>query len=99
VEDSPRSYGELVSTSGALPDFPLFNPVRMLRPAPGASNAIGPTLLTKEDLAFVLGGEPFLKFENIHANHLWKEYSTNGRLCQGDKAFVFCTETRTPLLM
>ena len=86
MEDSPRSYRELVSTSRTLPDLPFLEPIGMFSSAPGASNTVGPTLLTKKDLAFVLGGEPFLEFENIHANHLGKEYSTNGRLCQGDKA-------------
>jgi len=87
MEDSSRSYGELVSTSRTLPDFPLLDPIGMFSSAPGASNAIGPTLLTKKDLTLVLGGEPFLEFENIHANHLGNEYNMDGRLCQGDKAF------------
>jgi len=86
VEDSPRSYRELVSTSRTLPDLPLLDPIGMFGPAPGATNTIGPTLLTKEDLALVLGGEPFLEFENIHANHLRNKCSTNVVLCQGDKA-------------
>jgi len=72
-----------------LPDFPFLDPVRMFGAAPRASNAIGPTLLSKKDLALALGGKPFLEFENIHANHLCKEYSMDGRLCQGDKAFFF----------
>jgi len=88
MEDSSRGHRELVSASGALPDSSFLDPIGMFSSAFGASDAVGPTLLTKKDLAFVLGREPFLKFENIHANHLRKEYSTNGGLCQGDKAQI-----------
>ncbi len=67
VEDRSGSNRELVSASGALPDFSFFNPIGMFGSALGTSNAFGPTLVAKEDFALALGGEPFLEFENIHA--------------------------------
>jgi len=67
VEDRSSSDRELVSASGALPDFTFFDPVGVFSSALGASDTFGPTLAAEEDFALVLGGEPFLEFENIHA--------------------------------
>lgn len=67
VEDRSGSDGELVSASGALPDFTFFDSIGVFSSTFGASNTLGPTFAAKEDLALVLGGEPFLEFENIHA--------------------------------
>jgi len=67
VEDRSGGNRELVPASGALPDFTFFDSVGVFRSALGASNTLGPTLAAKEDFTLVLGGEPFLEFENIHA--------------------------------
>jgi len=67
VKDRSSSNRELVSASGALPHFTFFDPIGVFGSAFGASNALGPTLVAKEDFALALGGEPFLEFENIHA--------------------------------
>ena len=67
VEDRTRCDRELVSASRALPHSTFFDPIGVFGSASGASNAFGPTLVAKEDLALVLGRESFLEFENIHA--------------------------------
>lgn len=86
MEDRAASDGELMGASGALPNLPFFDPVRMNRPASWTSDTIGPAHLAKKDLAFVLGGESFVNIDNVYANLLYKEYSTNSGLSQGDKA-------------
>ncbi len=67
MKDGACSNRELISTSGALPNVPFFDPIGVFGSALGATNTFGPTLATKKNLAFVLGGESFLEFENIHA--------------------------------
>jgi len=67
VEDRSCSNGELVSASGALPDFTFFDPVGVFRSTLRTNDTFGPTLAAKEDLTLVLGRESFLEFENIHA--------------------------------
>jgi hypothetical protein len=86
VEDSPSSDRELVSAILAFPHLALFDAIRVGASTLWTSDTVGPAHLGEEDFTFVLGGESFLKFKNVHANLLWKEYSTNSGLSQGDKA-------------
>jgi len=87
MEDRSCGYGELVTAGGALPYFALFDPVRIVGSALGTSDTVGPALGAKEDLALVLGGEPFLKLDDVHDSSFWNHYSTSIGLRQGDKAF------------
>jgi len=86
MEDGSGSDGELMAAILAFPYLALFDAIGVGAPARWASDTVGPAHLGEEDLALVLGGESFLKFENVHANLLYKHYSTNSGLSQGDKA-------------
>ena len=84
MKDRSSGNRELISTGGALPNVPFFDPIGVFGSAFGATNTFGPTLATKENLAFVLGGESFLEFENIHAlspRHLL--YHESGAVSRG----------------
>jgi len=61
MEDRSCRDGELIGALPAAPDLAGRDPVGVIGAALGTSNAVGPAHLAKEDLALVLGGEPFLK--------------------------------------
>jgi len=87
MEDGAGSGRELVTTGGALPHLAHFEPVGIVGSALGTSDAVGPALGAKKDLALVLGGESFLKLDDVHGSSFWNHYTTSSGLCQGDKAF------------
>ena len=91
MEDGARGDGELVGAAFAAPDSTGGNPVGVCSTATRAQYTFRPSLGAKEVFALALGGEPFLQVDDVHASLLYKEYSTNQSVCQGDKAFVFCT--------
>ena len=67
MEDRTSSHGELIGTVAATPYLASGNPVGLRSVATRTGNAFGPALGAKEDFALVLGGEPFLKVDDIHA--------------------------------
>jgi len=67
MEDGAGSDGEFIGTVAATPYLAGGNPVGLSGVTTRTGNAFGPTLGAKEDLALVLGGEPFLKVDDVHA--------------------------------
>ena len=67
MEDRAGGHRELIGAVAATPYPAGGNPVRLGSAATRTGNAFGPALGAKEDLALVLGGEPFLKVDDIHA--------------------------------
>ena len=86
MENGAGGDGELIGTVAATPYLAGGNPVGLRSVATWTGNAFGPALGAKEDLAFVLGREPFLKLDNVHGSSFWNHYSTIEPVCQGDKA-------------
>jgi len=96
MEDRSCSDRELIGALPAAPDLAGRDPVEVIGTALGTSNAVGPAYLAEEDLALVLGSEPFLKLQDVHANLLCKDYSTNWSVCQGDKGYILCCYLMRP---
>jgi len=86
MKDGASSGRKLVTTSGALPHFALFESIGIVGSAFGTSDTVGPAQFAKEDLALVLGGESFLKLDDVHGSSFWNHYTASSWLCQGDKA-------------
>jgi len=95
MEDSAGSDGELIGTVAATPYLAGGNPIGLRGAATRTVNAIGPALRAKEDLALVLGGEPFLKLDDVHGSSFWNHYTSTEPVCQGDKAFAFYGDSLT----
>ena len=88
MEDGAGSHGELIGAVTATPYLTGGNPVGLGSATTRTGNTFGPALGAKEDLAFVLGGESFLEFDNIHGSSFWNHYTTIEPVCQGDKAYT-----------